>query len=711
MSTPEKKIPPLQKPKPVDLTELFSAPLVKAPQNVLPQQDVSKVTLPRVIKPPQNILAQPDVTRVGVPELKEPRMIPLDPREEETQRKELTAIYEAKLPKPDLGTRIQKNVNIPEAVKTKLLNILVPTEEGVKGSVSRPLRTIQEKQESIDKLTDLGKLFFNPSNPLESIEGPAKAIPSVFGAIKDIVEKSGKTADVPSHLMETYVKDKLKASSLVPVNWVDSEHGSQFIKAALGEISDALSVNVELEKAAFLKAAPNVSLNIKKAGNTNYYDVEIGGKTISTWKTGKGKYFVDDVYFKQKYPFFDTIEEAGEFIQKTENEYLSTLPQEIINVFKTTPGIDWNVKKLQGSKGEVTKYTAKISEDQKIVLLDQNDDQFFVSSQGFEEPTMSFNSLDEATQYVNALMGAKSKSDVIDYANLTPEQSSFLTKEQKIFVTQYPKQGSTWDPRITGDPIEDLNLLKDTEIDFLQKLAYQIQEGHVPPEWVDKTLPPWQQLAKLNFSESTGSIYDQWARVPTNHLNALRSYMLGLKKIDPEVESTHYIIREWMKDSQTTKTIANQILNGEYKDIPAFRGTLGILNAIDREPPTAGYLVRGWHSKGSPTQSELREKLTSRFQKGKEVDIPISSFSPSMEVADGFTGSPIHTYFHVSPGAKALKIQNFAHPDHYGEKEWITGGRFLVDDIIWSKAHDGLPRIDIQLTQKGFFNVPEIKKP
>lgn len=231
--------------------------------------------------------------------------------------------------------------------------------------------------------------------------------------------------------------------------------------------------------------------------------------------------------------------------------------------------------------------------------------------------------------------------------------------------------------------------------DLDKLIKHQIDQGMIDRVAVEgESKPSWFKYSMLDFGENAW--YDQ--------LNRLRAHAKSLAEVNDQFKAYWREVREWMKSSRATKDAFHAMAAGE--DMTK-RGPVEILNAFEYTEPVAPKLTRGLdtYSKGS-NKLDVMEWIKSKFVKGEEVDLIPSSFTQNDRTAIGFTGGPINLFLHVNPGSRSLKIMNYANPDHYGEHEWITGGRFFVEDIQEKvKGYDHI--VDVYLTQKGIPSAPE----
>jgi len=102
-------------------------------------------------------------------------------------------------------------------------------------------------------------------------------------------------------------------------------------------------------------------------------------------------------------------------------------------------------------------------------------------------------------------------------------------------------------------------------------------------------------------------------------------------------------------------------------------------------------------------------EVVSRYVEGSRIDLALVSFTSDFDRALEFawltqeTDGGTEVVFLLREGAHAVRIELMA-PDeiHWREREWLTGGRFVVTAV---EHRDDVDRVEIQLTQEGYFDV------
>lgn len=139
-------------------------------------------------------------------------------------------------------------------------------------------------------------------------------------------------------------------------------------------------------------------------------------------------------------------------------------------------------------------------------------------------------------------------------------------------------------------------------------------------------------------------------------------------------------IAEWISDPDRCLE-----LKGEVRELVSTgkgtRQARSLLRALVEAHSTAPELYRG-----------VGESLSvwdalQLFPPGRTLDLPLASFSADRARAEEFAwlrveeGADTEVLFVLRAGSKAVRIEVLA-PDHihWREREWYTGGRFVVED-------------------------------
>jgi hypothetical protein len=102
-------------------------------------------------------------------------------------------------------------------------------------------------------------------------------------------------------------------------------------------------------------------------------------------------------------------------------------------------------------------------------------------------------------------------------------------------------------------------------------------------------------------------------------------------------------------------------------------------------------------------------EVVSKYAPGSHVDLALISFTSDFDRALEFAwltqenSGGAEVVFLLRKGANAVRIELMA-PDqiHWREREWLTGGRFVVTAVEYRADAD---RVEVQLTQAGYFDV------
>lgn len=128
-----------------------------------------------------------------------------------------------------------------------------------------------------------------------------------------------------------------------------------------------------------------------------------------------------------------------------------------------------------------------------------------------------------------------------------------------------------------------------------------------------------------------------------------------------------------------------------------------LLHAVADAGAAAPALYRGFAEPFHPWE------VVSKYAAGSRVDLALVSFTSEFDRALEFAwltqenDGGTEVVFLLREGAHAVRIELMA-PDeiHWREREWLTGGRFVVT----AAAHRAeVDRVEVQLTQEGYFDV------
>lgn len=163
-------------------------------------------------------------------------------------------------------------------------------------------------------------------------------------------------------------------------------------------------------------------------------------------------------------------------------------------------------------------------------------------------------------------------------------------------------------------------------------------------------------------------------------------------------------LRSWTGGRfKAVKNEVSAILKGEKVGSAGSRKIIELVDAASADSPP---LFRGMSLTSKPEKF-----LESLGVAGDELDMTLSSFTSDRRVVTRFlsptnvTGegakSNTQVIFRLEQGSKSLKVEGLGHPDFYGEREWITGGRF---EIVKVKRKGSL--IDVTIRQIGTYGLP-----
>jgi hypothetical protein len=171
---------------------------------------------------------------------------------------------------------------------------------------------------------------------------------------------------------------------------------------------------------------------------------------------------------------------------------------------------------------------------------------------------------------------------------------------------------------------------------------------------------------------------------------------------DPEFRRFEQAVAVWQTNWEICRQLyaAAEALLREY---PVQGDARTLLRAVALAAPRATHLYRG-------TWLNLTAwEVLAEYAVGAQLNLPLASFTSEFKQACEFAwlarddedGTEI--VICLEPGARAVRIDLLA-PDeiHWREREWISGGRFLIT------ANEYLPeehRVELTVVQEGAFDV------
>jgi hypothetical protein len=202
------------------------------------------------------------------------------------------------------------------------------------------------------------------------------------------------------------------------------------------------------------------------------------------------------------------------------------------------------------------------------------------------------------------------------------------------------------------------------------------------PAWIDALN---SAAATESFAQAREFAHTLWATFASDH----------------EFRAFARAVRLWQTDFTACADIrrcANALVRRERGS----REALCLLTAIAAAPPEAPMLYRGL------AEPFPYWEVLARYMPGSTVDISVASFTSEYLRALEFAwlaqeaNGGTEVVFLLRQGANAVRIDLLAPDDiHWREREWLTGGRLIVDSAAYLHEEE---RVEVELTQEGYFN-------